>query len=141
MSDYEELSDEEIKEVLNEEKESFELNDESLFKHYYITYNDRYPFDLWFKSHMNITIQQMSDYIADMNDLSDEELIKIMDDLSDGTFRYFFIKYMDIYAKSSFDSLKEINDLTNIETPETKQQRSHKKRLKERIEAINEKNK
>ena len=47
MSDYVELSDEDIKEVLNEEKEAFELNDDSLFKHYYITYNDRFPFDLW----------------------------------------------------------------------------------------------
>ena len=43
MTDYEGLMDEVIKEVINEEKEAFELNDESLFKHYYIGYCDRFP--------------------------------------------------------------------------------------------------
>ena len=42
MSDYEELSDEDINEVMDEEKERFKLGDDSLFKHLYIIkYNDR----------------------------------------------------------------------------------------------------
>ena len=40
MTDYRELTDEDIKDVMNEEKETFELNYESLFKHYDINYND-----------------------------------------------------------------------------------------------------
>ena len=77
----------------------------------------------------------MRNYIADVNDLSDEELIKIMDDLCNvlgadrnGTFRDFFIKFMDIYVKSSPDSLKEINELMNVEVPETRKKRSHEER-------------
>ena len=49
------------------------------------------------------------DYIADVNGLSDDELNEVMDDLfnvlgvdRNGTFRDFFIKFMGIYAKSSF---------------------------------------
>ena len=40
MNGYRELTDEDIEEVMNEEKETFELKDESLFKHYYMNYND-----------------------------------------------------------------------------------------------------
>ena len=76
------------------------------------------------------------DYITDVNDLSDEELIEVMNDLCNvlgvdrnELFRDFFIKFMDFYAKSSCDSLKEINALMNIETlgtPESKhKQRRH----------------
>ena len=71
MSVYDELPDEDINEIMDEEKERFKLGDDSLFKHYFINYNDRFYFDLWFKSLVNITIQQMSDYIADINELSD----------------------------------------------------------------------
>ena len=56
--------------------------------------------------------------------------------------------FMDIYANIYFDSLKKkiddlmiwwFNDLMNIETLETKQQRNNGERLKERIETINRK--
>ena len=72
---------------------------------------------------MKISIQQPRDYISNVNELSDEELNEVMNDLfnvlgvdRNGTLRDFFIKFMDIYAKSSFETVKEINDLMNVET-------------------------
>ena len=65
---FSEIEPNEIRKAITEYYD--ELPDDSLFKHYYIKYNDLFPNDLWFKSLVNITLQQqLRDYIADVDDL------------------------------------------------------------------------
>ena len=143
MMDYEGLNDDDVKTVITEEIKSFELTNESPFKEYYIKYTDMFPFDLWNTEMINITFEQLRDYLVDIEELSDDELKAIINDLMNvlgvdvnDSFRNFFIKFMDVYSEgddgesveNKFKAIEEINDIMNIPASNLPTQRTHEQR-------------
>ena len=68
MISYEPLDDDD-KECFNYEIKLFNLTKQSLFKEFYVRRTDKFPFELWNTQMINITFEQLRDYLVDIEEI------------------------------------------------------------------------
>ena len=93
---------------------------------FYVRRTDKWSFELWNTQIINVIFEQLRDYLVDIEEINNDELIMIINDLIivlgvdvNDSFRNFFIEFMDIYAdgddnETVKNKIEAVNNLMNI---------------------------